>query len=81
LDRGGSIKKKRATKKKVTKAKGTKPAKRKTRRQSDLSPKAVRGGAVKGGAVDTFAKIGTIKGESQDDPRLDKARSISIMKF
>ena len=73
--------KKRATKKKVTKAKGTKRAKQKTRRQPDLSAKAVRGGTVTGGAADIFAKIGTIKGESQDDPRLDKARSISIMKF
>ena len=75
--------KKRATKKKVTKAKGkgTKRAKKKTRRQPDLSAKAVRGGTVTGGAADIFAKIGTIKGESQDDPRLDKARSISIMKF
>jgi hypothetical protein len=73
--------KKRATKKKVTKAKGTKRAKKRTRRQPDLSAKAVRGGTVTGGAADIFAKIGTIKGESQDDPRLDKARSISTMKF
>jgi hypothetical protein len=72
--------KKRATKKKVTKAKGAKRAKKKTPRQLDLSPKAVRGGTVQGGATDIFAKIGTIKGESQDDPRLDK-RATSIMKF
>jgi len=65
-------------KKKVTKAKGTKRAKKKSRRPSDLSPKAVRGGAVKGGGVDIFAKIGDIKGESQDDPRLT---SRSIMRF
>ena len=72
--------KKRATKKKVTKAKGTKRAKKKARRPVDLSPKAVRGGTVTGGGTDIFAKIGTIKGESQDDPRLDK-RAVSFMKF
>jgi len=74
------MKKKKATKKKVTKAKGTKRAKKKTPRQADLSPKAVRGGAVTGGGADIFAKIGTIKGESDSDPRLDK-RATSLMKF
>jgi hypothetical protein len=33
-----------------------------------------------GGATDIFAKIGTIKGESDSDPRLDK-RATSLMKF
>ena len=75
--------KKRATKKKVTKATatGTKRAKKKTRRQSDLSPKAVRGGTVTGGAADIFAKIGTIKGESDDDPRKDPPSVRPIMRF
>jgi len=75
--------KKRATKKKATKAKakGTKRAKKKTRRPSDLSPKAVRGGTVMGGASDIFAKIGTIKGESDDDPRKDPPSLRSIIRF
>jgi hypothetical protein len=73
--------KKRATKKKVTKAKGTKRAKKRDPAAAGSLREGSPGRDRHRWGADIFAKIGTIKGESQDDPRLDKARSISIMKF
>ena len=60
-------KKKKPAKKVKVKAKAK--TKRSRRATADLSPRSAK--AVKGGATDIFAKIGPIKGESQDDPRKD----------
>ena len=41
--------------------------KRRSKKVKDLQPRDAR--TVRGGASDIFAKIGDIKGESQDSPR------------
>jgi hypothetical protein len=51
--------------------------KKRTKAQADLSARTVRGGLVMGGATDIFAKIGTIKGESDDGPERPPTKVLS----